>query len=615
MAAKSVCPTRPAAQNTTGEKELCGSANRDNALLALNQSISSTRSSTTRVRVEWAAVLGTIESWTNKGTPRTHSSVAGATARRVAKTSLLHLFLLAVLFTITSTSHAQGSYITGQVITSAGKPAAFATVRVCPYSGGGNPCTPLASLFSDPALTQSLPNPYTTDSFGNFSVATAAGYYIVQVVPTPGTTFSYIYSAPAGGGATGLTSVGLSMPNIFTVANSPLTANGTLGVTLATQTAGRVFAGPCTGSAVIPTFRALCATDLPAGTGTVTSVGLTAPSSVFTVGNSPITASGNIALGFQVQAANTALMGPASGSPATPTFRQPTYADISGTPTLYYQTLTFNTTAATQAATANFSNLFTFSNASGITNIGLNVTGSQTSLVTAGSSGSAGNCVQWNGLGGVSDSGSPCGSGSSSGTVTNFTAGSANPLFTTGVATSTTTPALSFSLNNAGSYTVWGNNTNATGAPGYVSINTLMLPFSYTGNTTLLATASGGFVSGDSFIADVNGNIVDAGSPPSLGPRILPVTCSTSCAFSAAGYTGFSSTLTQSFTSSTLTSAVTGQYYTFTFTQDATGGRNCTYPSGTVAASPCYTVANGHTKQSFFYNGSDLISAGAAQYY
>lgn len=58
-------------------------------------------------------------------------------------------------------------------------------------------------------------------------------------------------------------SVGLSLPSIFTVSNSPVTTTGTLTGTLNTQTANTVFAGPVSGGAVAPTFRALVAADVP----------------------------------------------------------------------------------------------------------------------------------------------------------------------------------------------------------------------------------------------------------------------------------------------------------------------------------------------------------------
>jgi hypothetical protein len=64
-----------------------------------------------------------------------------------------------------------------------------------------------------------------------------------------------------GGGGT-VTSVGLSLPAIFTVTGSPVTAAGTLTATLASEAANTVLAGP-TGSAGVPTFRTLVAADVP----------------------------------------------------------------------------------------------------------------------------------------------------------------------------------------------------------------------------------------------------------------------------------------------------------------------------------------------------------------
>jgi len=60
-----------------------------------------------------------------------------------------------------------------------------------------------------------------------------------------------------------VTSVGLSLPNIFSVSGSPVTGSGTLTAALATQAVNFVFAGPGTGSSAAPTFRALVAADIP----------------------------------------------------------------------------------------------------------------------------------------------------------------------------------------------------------------------------------------------------------------------------------------------------------------------------------------------------------------
>lgn len=62
------------------------------------------------------------------------------------------------------------------------------------------------------------------------------------------------------------------------------------------------------------------------------------------------------------------------------------------------------------------------------------------------------------------------------GTVTDFSAGDLSPLFTTTEATTTTTPALSFSLSNAAAYTVFGNNTASSAAPAYQTMVTQQLP-------------------------------------------------------------------------------------------------------------------------------------------
>lgn len=57
----------------------------------------------------------------------------------------------------------------------------------------------------------------------------------------------------------------------------------------------------------------------------------------------------------------------------------------------------------------------------------------------------------------------------SGGSVTSFSAGNLAPLFTSNVATATSTPALTFSLTNAGAHTYFGNNTGSTAAPAYKS--------------------------------------------------------------------------------------------------------------------------------------------------
>lgn len=59
-------------------------------------------------------------------------------------------------------------------------------------------------------------------------------------------------------------------------------------------------------------------------------------------------------------------------------------------------------------------------------------------------------------------------SSAGAGSVTNFSAGVLSPLFTTSVVNPTTTPALSFSLSNAGAHTFLGNNTGGSAPPSFI---------------------------------------------------------------------------------------------------------------------------------------------------
>lgn len=79
-------------------------------------------------------------------------------------------------------------------------------------------------------------------------------------------SFEWPSEGSGGGGGVGtVTSVGLadtSTSPIYSVSGSPITTSGTLDITLLTQTANLVFAGPSSGSAAQPTFRSLVNADL-----------------------------------------------------------------------------------------------------------------------------------------------------------------------------------------------------------------------------------------------------------------------------------------------------------------------------------------------------------------
>jgi hypothetical protein len=71
------------------------------------------------------------------------------------------------------------------------------------------------------------------------------------------------------------------------------------------------------------------------------------------------------------------------------------------------------------------------------------------------------------------------------GTVTTFSAGTLSPLFTTSVATASSTPALSFTLSNAAGGTLFGNNTGSSAAPGFTAAPVLGIAGSSAGSLVL----------------------------------------------------------------------------------------------------------------------------------
>src|SRR6266436_3190598 len=78
-------------------------------------------------------------------------------------------------------ARAQGSRKDDIVFNSRGIPLAGATVRVCAMPASGQPCTPLALIYSDAALTQALANPTATDGLGNYFFYAAPGKYEIEV--------------------------------------------------------------------------------------------------------------------------------------------------------------------------------------------------------------------------------------------------------------------------------------------------------------------------------------------------------------------------------------------------------------------------------------------------
>ena len=93
------------------------------------------------------------------------------------------LLWLAVLLMPTM-CFAQGARKDDIVLDGQGHPVAGATIRVCNEPATGTPCTPLASIYSDVALTMPLTNPIKTDGLGNYFFFASPGLYDIQISGT-----------------------------------------------------------------------------------------------------------------------------------------------------------------------------------------------------------------------------------------------------------------------------------------------------------------------------------------------------------------------------------------------------------------------------------------------
>jgi hypothetical protein len=148
--------------------------------------------------------------------------------------------------------------------------------------------------------------------------------YVPSFDPTAPHNILWVPNTGSGGS---VTSVGLSLPAIFTVSGSPVTTSGTLTAVLASEAQHFVFAAP-SGSSGTPAFRALVSGDIPA-LAYVTSVGLSLPAE-FTISNSPVTASGTLT-GVWASAAQHAVFAGPSASAGTPAFRVLVAGDLPNT--------------------------------------------------------------------------------------------------------------------------------------------------------------------------------------------------------------------------------------------------------------------------------------------
>ncbi len=168
------------------------------------------------------------------------------------------------------------------------------------------------NLVDASTLFQNFADPTKLFQFDASGITTASSW--IYTVPNQNTTL-------VGRDTTDiLTFKTITDPSNTVTANSLRTATGSVNGSASTQPPGVGYVPTTTGTGTTFTWQL-------ATTGTVTSVGLSAPADVFTVGSSPITTSGTITLTKVSQSANTFYGAPSVGA-GLPTFRTLVVADL-----------------------------------------------------------------------------------------------------------------------------------------------------------------------------------------------------------------------------------------------------------------------------------------------
>lgn len=287
---------------------------------------------------------------------------AGAGSLTIGNAMTVGLALPSAVFTVTTPSVSGAGGTLTAVLDSQLEGSVFAA----PLGGDGTPVFRALDADDLPAFANGTILVGTGDGVAEGSIVGGVGIDVTE----SGGVFTV--------DNTGVTSVSLALPaSLFDVTTPTVTTTGTLTAVLEDQAANTFFAGPAVGADATPTFRTLVLDDLTSlaladdevlvgvtggapvaktivgganvavmntasniiismtdfnetALGTVMSVDLALPSSVFAVSGGPVMDVGVLTGDFVDQPAALVFAGPVSGVDATPTFRALELSDLPG---------------------------------------------------------------------------------------------------------------------------------------------------------------------------------------------------------------------------------------------------------------------------------------------
>jgi hypothetical protein len=264
MAYNSSTNTVSASLNTTGVTAGTYGSSTQSPVITVNAQGQITAASNTTVTPAWSSITSTPTTLAGYGI----TNGVTTSTQVIAGTGLAGGGALSGNVTLTLASQA-ASTLLGNPSTSSGIPSAItigsglslSTGGVLSATGGGGSVTSVG--LSSPSEFTVSGSPVTTSGTLTFTKAsqTANQVWAAPNGSNGAPSFRALVSADIPS-LSYVTSVAMSVPSFLSVAGSPITSSGTLAVSLATQSANTVFAGPSSGSAAAPTFRSLQASDI-----------------------------------------------------------------------------------------------------------------------------------------------------------------------------------------------------------------------------------------------------------------------------------------------------------------------------------------------------------------